>query len=114
MHSPLVRRSLVAFHLVLGVGLLIGSVQTLLDATSNWGSRASLHLALLAGVEALGAALFLIPRTLRVGAALLLLALVVAFVTHGVLGHWRWDLAIFAAGTWFVAVHGPGWGERPK
>jgi hypothetical protein len=103
----------VAFHLVLGGGLLIGSVQTLLEALPT-GGPAHLHLALLAGVEALGAALFLLPRTLRVGAALLLLTIVVAFLAHGVQGHWRWDLAIFAAGTWFVAVHGPGWGERAK
>ena len=114
MHSPLVRRSLAAFHVVLGGGLLIGSVQTLLPALSSGADHRSVHIALLAGVEALGAVLFLIPRTLRVGAALLLLTIVVAFIAHGVQGHWRWDLAIFAAGTWFVAVHGPGWGERAR
>jgi hypothetical protein len=112
VHSPLVRRSLIAFHLALGGGLLIGSVQTIVAAWPPAAGPASAHLALLAGVEALGAALFLIPRTLRVGAALLLLTLVVAFLAHGVRGHWRWDLVVYAAGTWFIAVHGPGWGER--
>jgi hypothetical protein len=104
----------VAFHLVLGAGLLIGSVQTLLGALDSPTGHARIHLALIAGVEAVGAALFLFPRTLRAGAALLLLALAVAFVTHAVRGQWRWDLVVFAAGTWFVAVHGPGWGEGAK
>ena len=115
MHTPLVRRSLIAFHLVLGIGLLIGSLQTLLGALPSFVSRHSgRHAVLLGGTEALGAILFLFPRSLRVGAALLLLALVVAFAFHAWRGQWRWDLAIYAAGTWFVAVHGPGWGERAK
>ncbi len=64
MHSPLVRRSLVAFHLVLGGGLLIGSVQAFLEALPTGGGPAHLHLALLAG-EALGAALFLLVPLLE-------------------------------------------------
>ena len=64
MDSPLVRRSLVAFHLVLGGGLLIGSVQTLLPALSSGADDRSVHIALLAGVEALGAVLFLMDLAL--------------------------------------------------
>lgn len=102
------RRLLRAFVLLwwtLGVALFIGSVQTL-----NWalhpGHGPNSHLALLAGVEALGALLFVLPRTLRPGALLLLLCLAVAFVFHAAGHQFRWDLLVYAAAVLFVAVHG--------
>jgi len=109
MDPLIVRRSFVAFHLVLGFGLLAGSVQTLIHATApeNWYSHQ--HLAFVAAAEGLGAVLFLFPRTLRIGAMLLVTMIGLAFVLHAVQGDWRPDLAIYAAGVWFVFAHGSGW-----
>jgi hypothetical protein len=112
MATPLLRRSFIAFHLVLGFGLLAASVQTLLWAIAPGGQEAHPHIALLAAVEAVGAILFVLPRTLRAGAVLLLATIGLALVIHAVQGEWRLDLAVYAAGTWFVLVHGSGW--RPR
>ena len=109
MPSPTLRRSFVIFHLALGIGLLAGSLQTLIDA----GRHSHHPLALLAGTEALGAALFLFPRTLRIGGLLLLLTLVVAVGAHALGGEWRFDLTIYPTGVWFVMVHGSGWLPAP-
>jgi hypothetical protein len=105
MPAPTLRRSFILFHLALGLGLLAGSLTTLLDA----GHHGHHPLALLAGIEALGAALFLFPRTLRIGASLLLLTLAAAIVAHAMSGEWRFDLTIYLTGVWFVMVHGSGW-----
>ncbi|MBI1723851.1 MAG: hypothetical protein HYR48_08090 [Gemmatimonadetes bacterium] len=112
MTPALVRRSFIAFHLVLGLGLLVGSVQTLLHALVPENRYSHHHLALLAALEGLGALLFVVPRTLRPGALLLLSTVGLAFLTHAIRGEWRPDLAIYAAGTWFVFVHGSGWLPR--
>ena len=109
MAAPALRRSFTAFHLVLGLGLLFLSSETLVDGlTSTHGLQP--HLVLVGGLETLGAALFLFPRTLRVGGALLLLTILLALFVHALSGQWRVDLVIYAAGTWFVMVHGAAWG----
>lgn len=112
MTSALVRRSFIAFHLVLGLGLLVGSAQTLLHALAPDNRHSHQHLALVAAVEAIGAILFVLPRTLRPGALLLVLTIGLGFVAHAIRGEWRPDLAIYAAGAWFVFVHGSGWVPR--
>src|SRR5262245_7650543 len=88
----------------LGMGLLIGSVETAVHALAS--ARPNPHLVLLGAVEALSALLFLIPRTARMGAAGLLLTLIVACVAHAFLHEMRWDLLVYAAAVLFVAVHG--------
>jgi hypothetical protein len=109
VNRTLVRRSFIAFHLVLGVGLFVASIETLAHALApgNWPTHRPI--ALLAGVEALGAILFLVPRTLKVGALVLVVTIGHAFVVHGLEGAWQPDLAIYAAGAWFVFAHGSGW-----
>jgi hypothetical protein len=73
------------------------------------------HLALIAAVEAVGAVLFLLPRTVRAGALLLVVTIGLAFLTHSLQGAWRPDLAVYAAGAWFVYAHGSGWhGGEPS
>jgi hypothetical protein len=62
--------------------------------------------ALLALLEAVSAALFLFPKTLRLGAAGLLFTLGIAFLVHLFLHQLRWDLLVYAAAVLFVAVHG--------
>ena len=103
MPSANLRRAFLAFHVVLGLALLYASVGTVIHAHHE----GNLHIALLAAVEALGAALFLWPRTLRIGGCLLLLSLVVALGHHAFIGQLRPDLLVYAAGTIFVMVHGP-------
>ena len=109
MTPTLVRRSFITFHLVLGIGLLALSVETLLHALAPANLATHKHIAAIAGIEGVGALLFLIPRTLRVGAVLLLITVGGAFLMHGIRGEWRADLAIYTAGVWFVLAHGSGW-----
>jgi len=99
------RRMFVVFHLVLGIVILYFAGTTALrDGSGN------MHVRLLAGVEAVGAVLFLLPQTVRTGAWILLLTIVVAFAFHASLGEWRGDLLVYAAGVALVAAHGPTYG----
>jgi uncharacterized membrane protein YphA (DoxX/SURF4 family) len=98
------RRTFVAFHVILGLALLWGSVHTVLHLGAT-----DLHARVVGSVEALGAIAFLVPKTFRVGAAILLLTLVLAMALHAVRGEWRPDLLVYAAGVLLVAVHGPAY-----
>lgn len=109
MDRALVRRSFITFHLVLGLGLLAGSVQTLVHALAPDNRHSHQHIALIAAVEVVGAILFLVPRTLRPGALVLIATIGLAFLLHAIQGDWRPDLAIYAAGAWLVFAHGSGW-----
>jgi uncharacterized membrane protein YphA (DoxX/SURF4 family) len=71
------------------------------------GSGHDLHLVLLGSVEALAALLFLIPRSLRIGAVALLLVFAAAFLLHALRFELRGDLLVYAGAVSFVAVHGP-------
>ena len=113
MAAPTLRRSFMLFHLVLGLGILAGSIDTLLFALGQ-SHYQRLHLGTLGTLEAAGAVLFLFPRTLRVGGTLMLLTILGAALVHMLRGQWRPDLLIYAAGTWFVMVHGAAWGARPQ
>ena len=104
MPSRSLLRAFVLLWWTLGVALLIGSLHTVRGALH--AGPANPHLALLGGIEAVAAVLFLVPRTLRPGAAGLALTLAVAFLVHVVLHQFRWDLLVFAAAVLFVAVHG--------
>lgn len=106
MPNETLRRSFIALHLTLGFALLYASVRTGLHALAPAAGPADAHVGLLACVEALGAALFLVPRTVRLGGAVLLFTLGLATVVHAVGGQVRVDLLVYAAGTWFVMVHG--------
>jgi hypothetical protein len=97
-HSTL-RGTFLAFHLVLGLALLWGSVHTVLHAGDDLHARA------IGSVEAVGAVLFLIPRTLRPGAMILLVIILLAAALHAARGEWRPDLLVYAAGVALVAVH---------
>jgi hypothetical protein len=60
------------------------------------------------GLEAIGALLFLIPRSVAAGSSLLLIALSIAFVVHAVGGQFRGDLLVYAAVVGFVATNASG------
>ena len=100
MPSRKLMRAFVLLWWTLGVVLLVGSVQTV---QSFWHHS---PVVLLGGVEAVAAVLFLVPQTLRLGAAALLLTLAVALLLHLTMHELRWDLLLYASGVYFVAVHG--------
>lgn len=103
------QRSFMVFHIVLGIGLLVMSLQTLWRVVGPGAGRLDLLVMLIAAVEAVGAFLFLMPGSVRLGAGLLLLVLAVAFVGHVRRGQWHPELIIFASGVWLVAAKGdPG------
>ena len=100
--------SFMVFWLTLGVVVLVASVQTLLGALSSAVHGPShAHLALLAGMEAIAAALFLVPKTMCLGAIGLLATFAIAFIAHALAGEFATILLLYAAGTVFVLVHGP-------
>jgi uncharacterized membrane protein YphA (DoxX/SURF4 family) len=94
------RRAFLAFQVILGLALFWGSMYTVVDA-----GAADLHARIIGSAEALGALAFLLPRTRRVGAAMLLVTIALAFLVHGARGEWRPDLLVYAAGVLLVAVH---------
>lgn len=96
-------------HAVLGLGLLAATLQTLLHGIREHGG-VGLHLGFLVALEGIGAVLFLFSRTLRIGAAALLIVLVGGFVLHLWRGEVEVHLLIYAAAVWFVLVHGAAWG----
>ena len=106
MVTPSLRRSFIAFHLVLGLTLLYLSLRTALHALG--AGPGDSHVVVLGFVEGTGAVLFLIPWTLRIGGILLLLTIGLATVMHLLSGQLRGDLVVYGVGTWFVMVHGPG------
>jgi hypothetical protein len=106
--APL-RRAFIAFHLTLGLALLFLSARATLHALAPTTGGVNPHVGVLALVEAFAAVLFLLPQTLRVGGALLLLTLGLATLVPALAGQVRADLLVYAAGTWFVMVHGAAW-----
>ena len=99
-------RGFLALWLITALVVLAGSVATVYTGVVT-AHRADPHLALLGGTEAIAAVLFLVPRTMRMGAGGLLATLAVAVSVHAALGQFRGDLIVFGAAVAFVAMHGP-------
>jgi hypothetical protein len=108
-HPELLRRVFVAFHLALGSMLLVGGIVAAASAGPH-----DPHALVLGSIEALGAVLFLLPPTLRLGAAILLVTLAAAFTVHLLRGEWPGGLVVYAAGVAFVAVHRSGYRRTPS
>jgi len=106
--SERIRRAFLIFHLILGLALLWGSIHTLLHLGPT-----DPHARIVGSIEAVGAVAFLIPRTLRFGAVLLLLSIVGAVLVHAAVGDWRPDLLVYAAGVVLVMVHGSAYRHAP-
>ena len=101
-------RSRVAFVVLwwtVGTVILFLSGRTVLRAAEAGVHHAG-HVMLLAVVEALSALIFLVPRTMRLGASGLMLTFALAFALHLAQGQFPADLLIYAASVWFVFVHG--------
>lgn len=86
-----------------GLLLLYWSATTHVHAHHNH----SAHVALLAAVEALSAILFLIPRTMRIGAVGLLGTFAIAFGMHALHHEFRGDLVLYASVVSFIMVRKP-------
>jgi hypothetical protein len=112
MSHHALRRSFVAFHLILGAVVLVESLMTVWYAS---GLGHSPHpnpiLAVLAGAEAVAALLFILPAALRIGAASLLLIFIFALAFHGLHGELQLTLLVYAAGVMLVTAHGSAFGK---
>jgi membrane protein CcdC involved in cytochrome C biogenesis len=98
-------RSFLALWFVTGIALFIASAMTVVGARAG-ARHANPHIVLLGAIEALGALLFLVPRTMRLGAIVLLATIGIAFAVHSALGEIRGDLLVYAAAVAFTTVHG--------
>jgi hypothetical protein len=107
-HREHLERVFIAFHVVLGLALLWGSVHTLLHLGPT-----DLHARIIGTIEGVGAAAFLLPATLRAGAGLLLFSLIGAILVHATQGELRPDLVVYAAGVLLVLVHGSAYRRGP-
>jgi hypothetical protein len=105
MPSVSLVRAFVVQWWTVGAVLLYLSVRSM-HAGLQGGSGHDAHLVLIGGVEALAAVLFLIPRTLRIGAYGLLIVFAVVFLLHALRLQFRGDILIYAVVVLFVAVHG--------
>jgi hypothetical protein len=100
-------RAFLVLYVTLGLVILVESVRTVLAAHQGaFSGPDTTHAMLLGGLEALAAAAFLVPRTMRVGAGVLLAIFATAFVLHAVGGHPNLVLLVYASGVLFVRVHG--------
>jgi hypothetical protein len=75
-----------------GIVVLIASAETFFHSAHKLasGSGHNLFLPLLSGAEALGAVLFLIPKTSRIGSFMLLVVFAIGLLFH--LAHGEWDI----------------------
>ena len=108
MEASVLRRAFTVFRLVLGLGILFLAARTAIDGVT--GAHGLRPLWVIGGsIEALGAALFLFPRTLRVGGTIMLFTMTTALILDSLSRHLRIDLLIYLAGTCYVIVHGAAW-----
>lgn len=99
------RRAFVAFHLTLGIVIFIESVLAVIHSLhSQTASHLTSILPWFAAVEAISAAMLLIPQTLKIGGAILLLIFIAAIVVHGPAD--GLPLFVYAAAVVFVMAHG--------
>jgi hypothetical protein len=105
MNNLSLRRSFAAFHITLGVVVFVESLRTAFAVSSGHDvNPLGSHLAILATIEAIAAILFLIPKTLKAGSALLLCIFVFAIIVHGISR--ELELLVYGVGVLFVSVHG--------
>ena len=100
-------RAFLALYVTLGVVVVIQSVQTVVSAYRGFFTGHEQLLALILGsLETIAAILFLIPRTMRIGAYSLVTIFALAFFLHAHAGQPNFALLVYLAGTLFVLMHG--------
>jgi uncharacterized membrane protein HdeD (DUF308 family) len=101
------RLPFVVLHLTLGFVVLFGSVRTVVDGLrAGAAGGAHWHLVLLGTLEAVGAVLFLLPRSTRLGGGLMLATFAIVIVAHAVQREFPGNLLVYAAATWLVMARG--------
>jgi hypothetical protein len=112
MSNHALRRSFIAFHLILALVVLAQSLITVWHASGlGHAQHPNPVLAGFAGAEAIAALLFILPATLRIGAASLLLIFIFALAFHGLHGELQLTLLVYAAGVMLVMAHGSAFGK---
>jgi len=116
MPEPNVRRAFIAFYVTLGLVVLLQSLGTALAASGlRTASSPNRHVLALAGLETLGALVFLWRPAVRAGGAVLLVTFAIAATAHGLRGEFPGAILVYAAGTIFVMAHGFAQrGDRPS
>jgi hypothetical protein len=100
-------RGFLSLYAVVGVVVLVESLQTVWAATHGGFSEPDrTHALILGGLESLAAVAFLLPRTMHWGAAALLAIFAIAFTLHSLQGHPPLTLLVYAAAVLFVRLHG--------
>lgn len=108
----MLRRTFIAFHLTLGIVVLIQSLGTVLHSIGlDKIQHANIVLVVFAAIEALAALLFLLPATMRLAGVTLLLIFGIAIIFHGVHGQFLSTLFVYGAGVAFVMAHGSAFGK---
>ncbi|HTR21600.1 MAG TPA: hypothetical protein VMH88_12165 [Gemmatimonadales bacterium] len=100
-------RAFLVLYVTLGVVVLVQSVATVITAAHGLVAAPDrVHALLVGGVEAIAALLFLVPRTMGIGANTLLAVFALAFSLHALEGHPNLALLVYAAAVLFVRIHG--------
>src|SRR5262245_11849557 len=102
------RRAYQLFHAVLALSLLFMGVRALLHGLHELDGE-HLHLAFVGALEAVGAVLLLLPRTVKVGGILLLFVVLPSFAIHLTRGELELRYLIYATGIWLVMSDGAAW-----
>jgi uncharacterized membrane protein YphA (DoxX/SURF4 family) len=111
-HTDALRRAFILFHITLSAVIFLQSLLTVLHtAGSPKLQHNGIALIILAGAEAVAALLFLLPFTMRLAGASLLLIFAVAIVIHTIRGEFPSALLVYAAGGVFVMAHGSAFGK---
>lgn len=111
MTDRTLRRSFIALHVSIVLVALVQSGQVLHHAI---GALAEHHLLVLfAGLQLLGGILFLLPRTLRAGGAVLVVVFAHAAIYQAVNGQFPATALVCAVAALFVTLHGDGWRTGP-
>ncbi len=109
MSDHSLRRSFMALHLTLVVVVLFQSGQTLHHAIGALAEHH--HLAIFGGLQLLAGVLFVVPRTVKIAGAILVIAFAHAALYSAVNGQFPAEPLVIAAAALFVTLHGPVWGR---
>ena len=105
MEKPPRRWAFIIFHFTLTLIIFIESVITVFHSLhSTTQSHLGAILPWFAGLEAIAALMLLIPKTLKIGGAILLVIFAAALITHGPAG--QMALFVYAAGIILLMANG--------
>jgi hypothetical protein len=100
-------RAFLVLYWTTGIVVAWESVRTVLGAMhGEFVGHDRIHAILLGSLETLAALAFLVPRTMRSGALVLLAIFALAFAIHVIQGHPNTSLLVYGAVVAFVRVHG--------